>query len=106
MLSHAGAVVASWSKLHCCSLAIQLLGLLVERRALLDGAEALDLQILAGLLHGSKPWAGLGTLARLLAHNPACLVLHKIALLQTSLCLVNLAKKCMSPGKPCRDDLL
>merc|ERR1719321_420091 len=93
-------------KICSSSLAVQLLGLLVEGRALLDGTEALDLQSRAGLLHGCEPWAGLGTLAHLLAHDFASLVLHKVSLLQAGLCLVDFAKERMALGEPCGDDFL
>merc|ERR1719217_414475 len=56
----------------------ELLCLGVEGRALLDGAEALDLQCGACLLDGSNPGAGLGPGALLLAHNAAVLVLNQV----------------------------
>merc|ERR1712124_9659 len=59
------------------SLAVKLLGLLVEWSALLDGCEALDVQRLTGLLNCCDPRAEnrLGMGAGLLAHNLASLCL-------------------------------
>merc|ERR1711904_649856 len=67
----------------------ELLCLGVEGRALLDGAEALDLQRGACLLDGSDPGAGLGACAALLAHNLAVLVLGQVLRRQATdgLCL-------------------
>merc|ERR1719198_201711 len=88
------------------SLAIKLLGLLVEWRAFLDDCETLDLEFLAGLLNCCDPRRLLAKEALLLADNLASLALHKICLLQSGCCLVNLAKEGMTFGKLCRDWLL
>merc|ERR1719387_951769 len=58
------------------------LGSLVERCALLDGHEALDAELLAGLLASSR---------RLLAHDLAALALHQVSLLQATRSLLPLA---------------
>merc|ERR1719503_96205 len=94
-------------KLQCpYSLGVQLLGLLVEGSALLDGAEALDLESRAGKLHCCDPWALLGPEAGLLAHDATSLVLHEVRLLEASLGLVELACEGMTTCEPGRDDLL
>merc|ERR1719235_1246964 len=89
-----------------CSLGVKLLGLLVEWSALLDNCEPLDLEFLTGLLNCCDPRRLLAKEALLLAHDLACLALHKVCLLQSGLGLVELAKKCMTLGKLCRDRLL
>merc|ERR1712100_385817 len=60
------------------SVAIELLRLGVQRRALLDHSEASDLQGLASLLAGLDPWGLLGEGAPLLADNLAALVLVQV----------------------------
>merc|ERR1712185_407081 len=84
------------------SLAVKLLGLLVEWSALLDDCETLDLEFLSGLLTSCDPRRLLVKEALLLADNPACLGLHKVCLLQSSCGLVDLAKEGMTFGKLCR----
>merc|ERR1711924_512352 len=64
--------------LHVLSCLEELLCLGIEWCALLDGAEALDLQRGASLLDGSDPGAGLALGAQLLAHNAAVLVLGEV----------------------------
>merc|ERR1719158_2027391 len=59
---------------HACSL-VELLGLLVESRALLDCDEALETQCLPCLGDGSNPGTLLATRRHFLAHDPAVLVL-------------------------------
>merc|ERR1712178_4309 len=56
----------------------ELLCLGIEGSALLDGAEALDLQRGTSLLDRSNPGAGLALGAQLLAHNLAVLVLGQV----------------------------
>merc|ERR1719387_3135373 len=72
------------------------LGSLVERCALLDGHEALDAELLAGLLDSLSPSLDVlvGLLAssrRLLAHDLAALALHQVSLLQATRSLLPLA---------------
>merc|ERR1719263_903360 len=88
------------------SLAVDLLGLLVEWSALLDDCEPLDLQFLTGLIACCNPWRLLATLAQLLADNLAMLVLHKVSLGEPSLGLCNLAKEGMTFSKLGGDGLL
>merc|ERR1712225_223050 len=70
-----------------CSVAVELLRLLVEGRALLHRDEALEAKKLPRLGHGHGPALdpGVGPLpvgTRLTAHDLPVLVLHQIALLQ------------------------
>merc|ERR1711904_166257 len=97
--------------LECCSLpslAVKLLGLLVEWGALLDNCETLDVQSLAGLLDCCSPRAknGLGLGADLLAHNLASLVLLEGSGGVPSLGLTDLAGKDVTPCELGRDWLL
>merc|ERR1719235_1254503 len=89
-----------------CSLAVKLLGLLIEWSALLDNCEPLDLEFLTGLLNCCDPRRLLAKEALLLAHDLACLALHKVCLLQSACGLVELAKEGVTFGKLCRDGLL
>merc|ERR1711937_649127 len=61
-----------------CLLVVELLGLCVQRRALLDGGEASDLQCLACLRDGLDPWGLLATGTALLADDLAVLVLDEV----------------------------
>merc|ERR1719352_929950 len=63
-----------------CSLLVEGLGLVVEGRALLDGAEALDVEGLAGGGDGGDPWALLALGSGLLGDDLAALVLHEVTL--------------------------
>merc|ERR1712118_451412 len=89
-----------------CSLAVKLLGLLVEWSTLLDNCETLDLEFLTGLLDCCNPRRLLAKGALLLADDLACLALHKVCLLQSCCGLVNLAEEGMTLGKLCGDWLL
>merc|ERR1712146_477176 len=90
------------------SLAIELLGLLVEWSALLDHCKPLDVQSLAGLLDCCSPRAenGLGVGAGLLAHNLAGLGLLEGGGSVPRLGLADLASKDMTPRELGRDWLL
>merc|ERR1719240_1835840 len=90
------------------SLAVKLLGLLVEWSALLDSCETLDAQSLAGLVNGCKPRAkfSLGCCAHLLAHNLASLVLLESGSSLPTLALGDLASEEMTPRELGRDWLL
>merc|ERR1719272_1273171 len=84
----------AWLKHIASSLLEELLGHLVERSALLDSAEPLDLQSGTCLLDGGNPWVLLGKGAPLLAHDTA------------GLGLGDLACEGMAPGELCGDHLL
>merc|ERR1719473_853961 len=88
------------------SLAVELLGLLVEWSALLDGCETLDLQFLAGLLDGCNPTRLLAQQGALLADDPARLVLNKITFGHSGSSLAELACKEVTPGEPEGNGLL
>merc|ERR1719327_1297029 len=88
------------------SLAVKLLGLLVEWSALLDDCEALDLQFLTGLIACHNPRRLLAPLAQLLADDLAMRVLHEVSLGEPSLGLCNLAKESMTFGELGGDGLL
>merc|ERR1712146_168855 len=60
------------------SVVVELLGLEVQRAALLDRAEALDLEYGTGLPNCRDPWALLAEGTLLLAHDLAKLVLGQI----------------------------
>merc|ERR1712178_190644 len=91
----AGASLKPWHQsfvadlLQMSSCLEELLCLGVEGSALLDGAEALDLQSGACLLDRSDPGAGLAEGAPLLAHDLAVLVLGQVLRRQATdgLCL-------------------
>merc|ERR1719235_211012 len=89
-----------------CSLAVKLLGLLVEWSALLDNCEPLDLELLTSLLNCGDPRRLLAKEALLLADDLAGPALHKVCLLQSGCSLVDLAEEGMTLGKLCRDGLL
>merc|ERR550537_183467 len=93
---------------HYHSLAVKLLGLLVEWSALLDNCETLDVQSLAGLLDCCDPGAknSLGTGACLLAHNLASRVLLEGSCSVARLGLGDLASEDMTPGELGGDWLL
>merc|ERR1719301_398427 len=59
-------------------LVVELLGLCIQRSALLDGGEASDLQCLACLRDGLDPWGLLGKGRSLLADSLAELVLREV----------------------------
>merc|ERR1719321_1775681 len=70
-----------------CLLRVELLRLLVECRALLDGHKALDSELLPRLLHSHSPAFDelvrlLAISRRLAAHDPPQLVLHEVGLRQ------------------------
>merc|ERR1712139_35082 len=102
----------SWFKLlsdySLSSLAIELLGLLVEWSALLDNCETLDVQSLAGLLDCCSPRAknSLSMGAGLLAHNLSSLCLLEGGGSVPRLGLGNLAGKDVTPCELGRDWLL
>merc|ERR1712118_584754 len=96
--SGAGALCLIVKHLDECSLCVKLLGLLVERCALLDYC--------AGLLAGSNPCVLLAKQACLLADPPARLVLHEISFGVPTLGLADLAGKEMTPCELSRDWLL
>merc|ERR1712032_498262 len=82
------------------SLLVECLGLVVERRSLLDGTETFDVQGCPRSFDCCKPWAGLCKRTSLLADNLAGLVLHKIALLQAAGGLVRLASEDVALREP------
>merc|ERR550537_1243025 len=90
------------------SLAIELLGLLVQRSVLLEIHHPCDFQLFACLLECCKPWAkmpfGMGTL--LLTHDPAVFVLHEISCGTPTIGLADFASKDLTLGSPCREGLL
>merc|ERR1711904_117784 len=104
--SGAGALCLILNLLGECSLSVKLLGLLVERCALLDGCEALDLEFCTGLLDCCNPWRSLAANACLLADHPARLVLHEISFGVPTLGLADLTRKEMTPCELGRDWLL
>ena len=104
--SGAGALCLILKHLDECSLSVKLLGLLVERCALLDDCEALDLECCACLLAGSNPWGLLGAEACLLADHLARLVLDEVSFGVPTLVLGDLAGKEMTPCELGRDWLL
>merc|ERR550537_590433 len=87
------------------SLAIELLGLLVQRSVLLEIHHPCDFQLFACLLECCKPWAkmpfGMGTL--LLTHDPAVFVLHEMSCGTPTIGLADFASKDLTLGSPCRD---
>ena len=81
------------------SLLVELLGLVVEGRALLDGAEALDVERLARGADGQDPWAPLALGGGLLGDNLASLVLHEVTLAKAAAGLGGLAREDMALGE-------
>ena len=81
------------------SLLVELLGLVVEGRALLDGAEALDVERLARGADGQDPWAPLALGGGLLGDNLASLVLHEVTLGKLADGLGGLAREDMALGE-------
>merc|ERR1719352_1528166 len=75
-----------------CSLLVEGLDLVVEGRALLDGAEALDAERLPGGVAGGDPRGLLALQRHLLAHDLAGLVLDQVGLGRAARGLGDLAR--------------